>query len=215
MAKIILISSFGRTPAGDTISDVPMLTVRTTRLHIRPFETNDLDDAVRLHAECFGDADRESRQAWLDWTVRNYRALAELQQPPYGDYAVVRREDATLVGSVGLVPSYGPFGKLPVFRDRGRVEATDLFTPELGLFWSVRQAHRGQGYATEAARALINDLFEGLRAERVVATTEHDNAPSIEVMKRLGMTVEKNPDMEPAWFQTVGVLFNPAETAGG
>jgi RimJ/RimL family protein N-acetyltransferase len=39
----------------------------------------------------------------------------------------------------------------------------------------------------------------------VVATTEHSNAASIGVMRRLGMDVQRNPDAQPEWFQTVGV----------
>jgi RimJ/RimL family protein N-acetyltransferase len=50
--------------------------------------------------------------------------------------------------------------------------------------------------------------FEQLRLRRIVATTEHDNARSISVMRRLGMRLERNPRPEPAWFQTVGILDN-------
>jgi hypothetical protein len=32
---------------------------------------------------------------------------------------------------------------------------------------------------------------------------------SIAIVKRLAMTLERNPSPEPAWFQTVGVLVNP------
>jgi RimJ/RimL family protein N-acetyltransferase len=50
--------------------------------------------------------------------------------------------------------------------------------------------------------------FEQLRLRRIVATTEHDNARSINVMRRLGMRLERNPRPEPAWLQTVGILDN-------
>jgi RimJ/RimL family protein N-acetyltransferase len=39
-----------------------------------------------------------------------------------------------------------------------------------------------------------------------VATTEHDNLGSIAVMRKLGMRIETNPEGEPEWFQTVGIL---------
>src|SRR4051812_1559936 len=51
--------------------------------------------------------------------------------------------------------------------------------------------------------------LRGPEARRIVAATEHDNLASIGVMRRLGMRIERNPDPEPHWFQTVGVLFNP------
>jgi RimJ/RimL family protein N-acetyltransferase len=86
----------------------------------------------------------------------------------------------------------------------------------MGLFWAIDAAYRGLGYATEAARALASFAFDTLRVDRLVATTEHSNAPSIAVMRRLGMSIETNPDPEPQWFQTVGVLPNPgARRAGG
>ena len=184
--------------------------IDTSRLRIRPFVLTDLDAVARLLNGCFGQAPLSRRQEWLQWSVRNYAALAQLGQPPYGDYAVTLKGGGEVVGSVGLVPSLGPFGKLPLFRSRLGGPASGLFTPEVGLFWAVDPAHRGLGYATEAAAAMAAFAFDVLRVERVVATTEHDNAASIGVMRRLGMTVEANPDPEPAWFQTVGVLFNPA-----
>jgi RimJ/RimL family protein N-acetyltransferase len=47
-----------------------------------------------------------------------------------------------------------------------------------------------------------------LHADRLIATTEHSNAASIGVMRRLGMEVQRNPDAQWEWFQTVGVLFD-------
>jgi RimJ/RimL family protein N-acetyltransferase len=189
--------------------------IETPRLRVRPFVEADLDAVVALRDDCFGPASRADRLAWFGWAVRNYRALADLRQPPYGDYAVTRRADGTLVGSVGLVPSFGPFGKLPWFRTRRLDGPTNLFTPEMGLFWAVGSGHRRQGYAAEAAAALAAYAFDALRVDRLVATTEHANAASIAVMRRLGMTVETNPDAGPHWFQTVGVLANPAAPPTG
>ena len=55
---------------------------------------------------------------------------------------------------------------------------------------------------------MVAYAFAQLRLRRVVATTEHDNARSISVMRRLGMRIERNPLPEPAWFQSVGILDN-------
>jgi RimJ/RimL family protein N-acetyltransferase len=186
-----------------------MRTLDTDRLTIRRFVESDLDALTELHDACFGPEPRAHRAEWLAWTVRNYDALAMLRQPPYGDYAVTLRGGA-VIGAVGLVPSYGPFDRLPWFRARLRVEPTSLLRPEMGLFWAIGPQHRRHGYATEAARAVAGFAFSKLRADRLVATTEHDNAASIGVMRGIGMTIDGNPDPEPAWFQTVGILPNPA-----
>ena len=49
---------------------------------------------------------------------------------------------------------------------------------------------RGQGYATEAAAALIEYAFETLGLHRVHATTSSGNPDSFRVMERLGMKQE-------------------------
>ena len=123
-----------------------------------------------------------------------------------------------MIGSVGLVPSFGPFDQLVVFRSAvsatGRAAESEtpggLFRPEMGLFWGIGSAHRRLGYAAEAAAAMAKFAFETLRAARLVATTEHENVASIGVMRKIGMSVETNPQETPEWFQAIGVIFNPA-----
>jgi RimJ/RimL family protein N-acetyltransferase len=187
-----------------------MRTLETDRLRIREFtrDSNDLDAVTSLHDACFGPAPRSEREAWLDWTVRNYVALEQLHQPPYGDYAVVLKSSGEVIGAVGLVPSFGPFEKLAALGYPRRGKPAVRFTPELGLFWAIAPAHQGRGYATEAARAMVRFAFDELNVARLVATTEHDNAASIAVMRKLGMTIERNPDPDPAWFQTIGILLH-------
>jgi GNAT superfamily N-acetyltransferase len=80
---------------------------------------------------------------------------------------------------------------------------------EFGLFYAVSPDYRRNGYATEAARALIDYAFQHLRLKRVIAETDYDNIASIGVMRKLGMRVENNPLTDPPWLQIVGVLaFN-------
>jgi RimJ/RimL family protein N-acetyltransferase len=187
----------------------PLHELQTARLRIRRFTPEDADTAMPLLDQCFGPKPRAERQDWLDWTVRNYVALERLHQPPYGDYAVVLAASDELIGAVGLVPSYGPFDLLPAWCALSGGSG-DRITTEMGLFWAIAGAHRGCGYATEAGAAMMNFAFEELRSARLVATTEHDNAASIAVMRRLGMTIERNPRPEPAWFQIIGIRFAPA-----
>jgi len=144
----------------------------------------------------------QRRKSWLDWTRAGYREFERLYQPPLGDRAVVRKADNVLVGLVGLVPAFAPFAQLPSFGGAAKA----LRTMEMGLFWAFSPDAQGEGFATEAAGALVDWAFDGLFLDRLVATTEHDNAASIAVMRRLGMRIEVNPQADPPWFQTVGVL---------
>jgi RimJ/RimL family protein N-acetyltransferase len=191
------------------MTDLPAL--ESERLLVRRLTLNDLRLVTPILDDSFGAAPAEVRRTWLEWTVRNYDALAYLGQPPYGERAVVLRATGALVGLVGVVPSYGPFETLPYWRERLHAPPHRLATPEIGLFWATAPAQRGKGYATEAARAVIAFLFERFGLARVVATTEYHNAESQAVMRRLGMRIERNPYSEPAWFQIVGVLENEAQ----
>jgi RimJ/RimL family protein N-acetyltransferase len=189
-----------------------MPVLETERLKIREFETGDLETYHRIANEGFGvhkaeNTALEERRSWLEWVMRNYQELDRLYQPPYGDRAIVLKDDGRLIGSVGLVPAMGPFGQLPYFATRDGYEDRRN-RPEFGLFWVIDPDCQRQGYATEAAQALVKHTFRELNLSRIVATTEHDNEPSMGVMRRLGMNIQKNPYPDPIWFQVVGVLEN-------
>jgi ribosomal-protein-alanine N-acetyltransferase len=182
-----------------------MRALETARLIIRAFTLTDGDTYSRLLEAAFGadsSGSAEDRRIIFEYQVAADPGLALLHQPPYGDRAIVLRDSGEVVGSVGYAPCLMPFGLLPSF------EHTTRFTSEIGLFWALFPQHRGRGYATEAAAAMVSHAFEELRLRRIVATTEHDNTRSINVMRRLGMRIERNPEAEPAWFQTVGILDN-------
>lgn len=181
----------------------------TERLVIRPFGLEDLGPVHQVFADVWAvpradhAAHLPAREHWLRWAVANEAALAELDQPPFGDRAVTLALDGRLIGSVGLVPALGPFGQLPGFPAH---QGSRSWFLEMGLFWAIDPAHQGQGYATEAARGLITRLVAQFRLGRIVATTEFGNERSLAVMRKLGMRVLGNPEPEPAWFQAVGVL---------
>jgi [ribosomal protein S5]-alanine N-acetyltransferase len=85
-------------------------------------------------------------------------------------FAVVERASAELVGHMDFHPWLG----------RG--------TYEIG--WALGRPYQQQGYATEAAVALLAHAFETLRAHRVVATCQPENVASWRVMEKLGMRRE-------------------------
>ena len=193
-----------------TNTEMPLL--ETERLWIRPLRRKDLAAVSQILDEALGFTDGgaqalrglRERRGWLEWTVRGYRELGQLFQPPYNDRAVVLKSSGEIIGVCGLVPSLGPFGQIGLGE-----AAPGAMTPEVGLFYAVHPGWQRQGYALEAAQALVNYAFTELHLARVVATTSDDNPASRAVMRRLGMTLRRNPLPEPAWFQWVGVLHNP------
>lgn len=184
-------------------------TLETKRLLIRPLRMDDLNECHRLYVDIdwadkavSEEENLKQRRDWLEWTVRNYEQLALMYQPPYGERAVVLKESGRFVGLVGLVPLLAPFGQLPSF---GGVEGS-RFSAEVGLFWATTPALQRRGYATEAARALVDHVFGSLKLGRILAGTQRGNTASIEVMRRLGMRIEENPFPEPPWFEVTGIL---------
>ena len=61
-------------------------------------------------------------------------------------------------------------------------------THEIG--WAFAIAHQGKGYATEAARALLEFAFGSLKAHRVIATCQPENVASWHVAEKLKMRRE-------------------------
>ncbi|MDP1616672.1 GNAT family N-acetyltransferase [Phenylobacterium sp.] len=178
---------------------------------VRPLEASDLQACHDLYDEIgwsdprLGAAENLAlRRDWLDWTVRSYDQLAALHQPPYGERAITD-SDQGFVGLVGTVPRLEPFGRLPGLG--GRPDARR--TPEVGLFWAVRPAFQGRGYATAAAGLVSAWLFDTMGLARILAGTEADNAASIGVMRRLGMRIELNPGPPSPGFDVTGVLEAP------
>ena len=61
-------------------------------------------------------------------------------------------------------------------------------TAEIGFVFDPR--HQGKGFATEAARALVDWAFREAGMHRVIGRTEARNAASARVLEKLGMRLE-------------------------
>ena len=192
---------------------MPPTVLETPRLIIRPFTMEETPIIHRILDQTFGDGTLSrdptalaERRSWVQWSILNQTWFPAMHQPPYGDRAIVEKTTQTLIGSVGYVPCLAPFEQLPALRTTSA--PSGFATPEVGLFWVIDPAQQRHGYATEAARAMIQHAFTHLRLKRIIATTEYTNTASQGVMRKLGMQVLHNPLSEPEWLQVVGVLQN-------
>jgi len=88
----------------------------------------------------------------------------------YGWYAIRRAAPGTPAALVGAGGFLGPPS------DEGVVE----------LGYSVAPEHRGRGYATEMARALVRRALETAGVRRLVAHTTRRNPASVAVLERCG-----------------------------
>src|SRR5688572_10528779 len=70
------------------------------------------------------------------------------------------------------------------------------FTPCVEIGWRLALVHWGKGYATEAARAVLNHAFTRLGIAEIVALTAPNNRRSRAVMEKIGMTRDPNGDFD-------------------
>lgn len=146
--------------------------IETARLILRPWRDSDLPLFAKQNADpivmryLIGPRTREHSDAYV---ARVQRDLAETG---YCEWAVEAPGVAPFIGAVGL--------------SRVRFEAS--FTPAVEVAWRLHRHYWGQGYATEAARAAIEDGFTRVGLNEIVALTTLQNKPSQRVMEKLGMT---------------------------
>ena len=71
-----------------------------------------------------------------------------------------------------------------------KLEMTHLPIREYEIGWVVRRELWGNGYASEAARAVMEFAFTRLHAHRLIAFCHEGNVASYRVMEKLGMQRE-------------------------
>jgi len=156
------------------IPDDPWFPLRTERLLLREFRESDFDD-VHEYA-------RDPRVAhFMEWgpnALEETRAFMQRQfeaqaQWPRGavNLAAEHLADRKLIGSI-------------------RLSVSDPVHLQGDLGYSFNSDYWGQGYATEAARALLDVGFRVLGLHRIWAECNVENAASWRVMQRLGMRRE-------------------------
>ncbi|HTB46283.1 MAG TPA: GNAT family N-acetyltransferase [Acetobacteraceae bacterium] len=146
--------------------------IATARLILRPWRQSDLPRFADQNADPVamrflnGVLTREQSDGYVA------RAEQHLAEHGFGKLAVEVPGVAPFIGAVGL----------------SWVRFTESFTPAVEVAWRLHPRFWGQGYATEAARAAIEDGFTRVGLPEIVALTALGNHASMRVMERLGMT---------------------------
>jgi RimJ/RimL family protein N-acetyltransferase len=96
-----------------------------------------------------------------------------------GPFAIERREDGRIVGRVGVI-----VWDTREWRNSTFAEAGEHAQAELG--WALMRAHWGNGYATEAARAVRDWARRERAVGRLISLINPDNVQSQRVAERLG-----------------------------
>jgi ribosomal-protein-alanine N-acetyltransferase len=185
-----------------------MSTLETERLRIRPFAPDDLAVAHQLlDVELDWSGTMEERREWLAFVIRQ---VTKLPNPPQGYRAIERRSDGRVIGKCGFFPYLLSAAELAFYQAVPATEGACGSRIVLGLGYGLARAARGSGYAAEAITRLIRFAFEDLRIDSVWARTTRDNASSLALMRRVGMSTALNPDSDPdAWPGALGVIRHP------
>ncbi len=149
--------------------------VETSRLSLRPFVEGDF---AAMHAMR---SDRDvtrylygatlSPEETRDLLEQKIAATSWQREGDWLSAAAVERASGITVGDLAM--------RWVSERDR---------TAEIGFVFDPRQ--QGRGFATEAARALVDWTFTSAGFHRVIGRTEARNTASARVLEKLGMRLE-------------------------
>ncbi len=155
------------------MKDVPIsqTIVETERLLLRFFTENDYEHLYKLHTDKDvmklypgGIKTKEQIQQDLDSYISHQQKYA------FSKWVCILKETEEFLGRAGIA-----------YIDSGEVEVGYLFLPE---YW-------GNGYATEALRAILKWTFINTNISKLIGFTHTENIASKMVMKKSGMNFYK------------------------
>lgn len=154
--------------------------LRTQRTLLRAWRTEDLAPFARLNAdprvaEFFPST---LTPAQSDALVESF--IRHFQERGYGLWALEIPGRTPFAGFVGLVSA--PF------------ERPFRACPEVA--WRLAAEHWGQGFAPEAASAVLDHAFDTLGFSRIISCTVAANQRSRRVMEKLGMVRDVDADFD-------------------
>lgn len=150
--------------------------LETERLIIRPWKEPDFSAFQAMNSDPLvmehfpSTLSEEESRALFDEINRR------IQKNNFGLWACEIKATGDIIGFVGLNEPTDQF----------------YFSPCVEIGWRLRSQYWRQGYAKEAAIAVLEFAFETLKLDQVVAFTATTNVPSESLMQALGM--QKMPE---------------------
>ena len=150
-----------------------ILTLQTARLDLRPLAPADAQALFALKSDPvvmrYGSSPPwTDPQAAVDYIERDLREMAAGK---FVQLAIVRREDASVIGTCNLCDF-------------------DAQCRRAEVGYSLMVSAWGRGYANEAVAALLDWGFERMQLNRVEADIDPRNTPSARALERLGFVRE-------------------------
>jgi len=164
-----------------TLIEIPTLT--TDRLRLRAFQASDLDTYAAMQADPevmrYLVTGRTSTRTEVWHTMAS--SLGGWGLRGYGMWACEKIDGETFIGSVG---TFQP-----------------LDWPEPEISYSLDRPFWRQGFATEAARAARDWLFEHFPLPRVASFIRPNNHASKRVVERLGAVYERTFELRGSSYE--------------
>ncbi|WP_317933491.1 GNAT family N-acetyltransferase [Halioxenophilus sp. WMMB6] len=150
----------------------PPPTLTTQRLRLRQWQADDHAPFAALNANTQVMTYFPKRLASHESSHLAERLQQALITQGWGVWALALAESNRFIGIVGL-----------------QQLSNDLpFAPGVEILWRLHHDYWRQGFAVEAASAVLTFAFQQLQLSQVVAFTAALNRPSLALMQRLGMS---------------------------
>lgn len=154
------------------------LEIQTERLRLRPWRPDNRDAFAALNADAQVMEDLGGPISRAKSDQKYERFANAFDQYGYGRW-VIENRDGLFLGYTGVMPNSGEKHPLGPHDDIG---------------WRLCRTAWGHGYAVEAARAALDDVFTRIGLSQVYAYTAPDNLKSQSVMHKLDL--ERAPHLD-------------------
>lgn len=146
--------------------------IETDRLVLRDFVPNDLPAYIEIQS----DPRWLTHYEWEDRDPDDVRAL-------FANFLLWQREQPRIKFQIAITLEGLVIGSCGIRKDNAAATQGDIG-------YELHPDHWGNGYATEAARAMVDYGFNELGLHRVWSWCIADNEGSAKVLHRVGMTLE-------------------------
>lgn len=161
--------------------------IETERLLLEPLDASRLEEFVALTT------DPDTMRYWgpqgpfpREVAEQNFAAsLARLREHGFGKRWIVEKATGSGIG----------FTETKQFGD----SCEDVSPGEIEIGWMLTPSAWGQGYATEAAKAIRDEAFDRLGLDSIVAVYHPMNVASGRIMEKLGMEFERDVVARDGW----------------
>jgi RimJ/RimL family protein N-acetyltransferase len=155
-----------------------MIHIETERLILRDWKDEDRPLFASMNADPMvmeyfpRHLDEKASNRLVDNLIQN------IKKRGYAPFALEVKKTSQFIGFVGLTDV-----------------AIDVnFKPAVEIAWRLDYAAWGNGFATEAAKAVLKHGFDTVKLKEIVAYAVHDNTRAIQIMEKIGMKRDPKGD---------------------